>query len=154
MPAILPYILAPPWCGACRLYITTCAVIWAVGRCAVRLAALAPYCYNRIMPMPDSPGPDDRSTLSPSPALSAGEEVPPAESALRPVPPDQRAASVSDEGTAPEVDEDDPLQGRHVHQIVSVRLGATADSIFVSRTETIVEHTHGTLEDEHGDLSG
>lgn len=122
------------------------------GAVSVRLAALAAYCYNRIMPMPDPPGPDDRPTLSPSPALSAEGEVPPVELELRPAPPDQRAAPVSEEGTAPEVDEDDPLQGRHVHQIVSVRLGATADSIFVSRTETIVEHTHGTLEDEHGDL--
>jgi excisionase family DNA binding protein len=102
--------------------------------------------------MSDPAGPDDRPALSSSPALSAGEEAPVAESELLPVPPDQLAAPPSEEMPVAEVVEDDPLHGRHVHQIVSVRLGATADSIFVSRTETIVEHTHGTLEDEHGDL--
>jgi excisionase family DNA binding protein len=102
--------------------------------------------------MSDPAGPDDRPTLAPSPAFSAGGDAPAAESESLSVPSDHLAAPVGEEVTAPEVDEDDPLQGRHVHQIVSVRLGASADSIFVSRTETIVEHTHGTLEDEHGDL--
>ena len=74
-----------------------------------------------------------------------------AHSELLPVPAELSAMPVGEEIPEDE-DESDPLQGRHVHQIVSVRLGATADSIFVSRTETIVEHTHGTLEEEHGDL--
>jgi excisionase family DNA binding protein len=47
------------------------------------------------------------------------------------------------------------LEPRHVHQIVSVRLGASGDSIFVSRTETLLEHEHGPFSSEsaHGEFS-
>jgi len=50
---------------------------------------------------------------------------------------------------------DESLEPRHVHQIVSVRLGASGDSIFVSRTETLLEHAHGPFSSEsaHGEFS-
>jgi excisionase family DNA binding protein len=105
--------------------------------------------------MPDPAGSDDRPTFSPEPDSAPGEAEPAVESALLAIPPAQFAGPADMEPAAPEEeddDADDPLRGRHVHQIVSVRLGATADSIFVSRTETIVEHTPGSLEEEHGDL--
>ncbi|MDQ2806429.1 MAG: hypothetical protein M3Z04_05855, partial [Chloroflexota bacterium] len=46
---------------------------------------------------------------------------------------------------------DESLEPRHVHQIVEVRLGAGGESIFVSRTELLVEHSHA-LGDPGGDL--
>jgi len=55
---------------------------------------------------------------------------------------------------------DESLEPRHVHQIVSVRLGAGTDAIFVSRTETLIEHSHplgepgSDLWDEHARALG
>ncbi len=55
---------------------------------------------------------------------------------------------------------DSSLEPRHVHQIVEVRLGAGGDSIFVSRTELLIEHSHapgdpgGDLWDEHARALG
>ncbi|HUS14015.1 MAG TPA: helix-turn-helix domain-containing protein [Chloroflexia bacterium] len=39
-----------------------------------------------------------------------------------------------------------------MHQVVSVRLGAGGDSIMVSRTEMLLEHSHPLLGDPDGDL--
>lgn len=60
-----------------------------------------------------------------------------------PPPPD--AASPPDSPPAAEYDLE---AGRHVHQVVSVRLGATGDSIYVARTELILEHSHESLDRE------
>jgi len=65
----------------------------------------------------------------------------------------------SDEAPAPDGPPSQTIEGaheslepRHVHQVVSVRLGASGDSIFVSRTETLIEHSHPYDLDERGDL--
>lgn len=55
---------------------------------------------------------------------------------------------------------DSSLEPRHIHQVVSVRLGASDDMIFVARTEAVLEHSHPLAEpgddlwDEHARALG